>query len=126
MKQAIGTRGLRSLVSCRLGLPVPAWFGHNRIMSDGTAVARVGALFGEPARAKMLVALLGGEALTATELARGAGVAKPTASAHLAKLLGARLVAVESQGRHRYFRLADRSIARLVESLLGAAGRSAP
>jgi hypothetical protein len=45
-------------------------------------------------------------------------------SAHLAKLVEARLVAVESQGRHRYFRLADRDVAELLESLMGVAYRT--
>ena len=34
------------------------------------------------------------------------------------------LVAVESQGRHRYFRLADRDVAHLLESLMGVAFRT--
>ena len=72
----------------------------------------------------MLTALLGGQALTATELAGVAGVTKQTASSHLAKLATARLVAVESQGRHRYFRLADADVARLLEGLMGVARRT--
>ena len=55
-------------------------------------------------------------ALTATELADIAGVTKQTISGHLAKLLDAGLVAVDAQGRHRYFRLADRDVAHLLES----------
>jgi hypothetical protein len=51
-------------------------------------------------------------------------VTKQTISSHLAKLLGARLVAVEIQGRHRYFRLADCDVAQLLESLMGVAYRS--
>ena len=49
---------------------------------------------------------------------------KQTISAHLAKLVDARLVAVESQGRHRYFRLADRDVAHLLECLMGVAFRT--
>jgi len=45
-------------------------------------------------------------------------VTKQTVSAHLAKLLDARLVEMESQGRHRYFRLADDGVAQLLESLM--------
>jgi DNA-binding transcriptional ArsR family regulator len=62
--------------------------------------------------------------LTATELAELAGVTKQTVSAHLGKLLEAQLVAVESQGRHRYFRLGDRDVAQLLESLMGVAYRA--
>src|SRR3546814_6452381 len=64
-----------------------------------------------------------GQALTATELAAVAGITKQTASAHLAKLLDAQLLAVETQGRHRYFRLAERDVAQLLESLMGVAYR---
>src|SRR5215470_13516937 len=93
-------------------------------MRDGPNIARVAALIGEPARAEMLSVLMAGQALTATELAAAANVTKQTASAHLAKLLDARLVSLESQGRHRYFRLADDDVARLLETLMGVAFRS--
>lgn len=93
-------------------------------MRDGPNIARVAALIGEPARAEMLSVLMGGQALTATELAAAANVTKQTASAHLAKLLDAQLVEMESQGRHRYFRLADDDVAGLLESLMGVAFRS--
>jgi DNA-binding transcriptional ArsR family regulator len=94
-------------------------------MKDGPHIAGVAALVGEPARAEMLTALMrGDQALTATELAGIAGVTKQTASAHLANLQGAGLIAVESQGRHRYFRLADRDVAQLLESLMGVAFRT--
>jgi DNA-binding transcriptional ArsR family regulator len=96
----------------------------DRTMKDNPNIVRVAALIGDRARADILTALLAGEALTATELAQAAGVTKQTVSSHLAKLLGARLVAVESQGRHRYFRLADRDVAQLLESLMGVAYRS--
>lgn len=93
-------------------------------MRDGPNIARVAALIGEPARAEMLSVLMAGQALTATELAAAANVTKQTASAHLSKLLDARLLAMESQGRHRYFRLADDDVAHLLESLMGVAFRS--
>ena len=93
-------------------------------MKDGPSIVGIAALLGERARADILTALMAGPALTATELAAEAGVTKQTASAHLAKLLDARLVAVESQGRHRYFRLADRDVAELMEKLMGVAYRA--
>ena len=92
-------------------------------MKDGPSIARVAALIGDHARAETLAALTGGQALTATELANVAGVTKQTISGHLAKLVEARLVAVESQGRHRYFRLADRDVGELLEKLMGVAYR---
>ncbi len=93
-------------------------------MKDGPSIARVAALIGDPGRAEILTALMGGQALTATELAHVADVTKQTASGHLAKLLDTRLVAVERQGRHRYYRLADRDVAQLLESLMGVAQRA--
>jgi hypothetical protein len=51
-------------------------------------------------------------------------IEEQTISAHLAKLVAAGLIAVESQGRHRYFRLADRDVAHLIESLMGVAFRT--
>jgi DNA-binding transcriptional ArsR family regulator len=93
-------------------------------MKDGPNIARVAAMIGEPARAEMLTALLADRALTATELAGIAGVTKQTVSAHLAKLVDAGLLAVEAQGRHRYFRLAGGDIAQLLEALMGVAFRT--
>jgi DNA-binding transcriptional ArsR family regulator len=95
-------------------------------MSDGPDIARIAGLIGEPARAAMLTTLLDGRALTASELAGTAGVTRPTASAHLAKLVDGRLLALEAQGRHRYFRLADDEVAHALEALLGVAFRSRP
>src|SRR5882762_4058677 len=93
-------------------------------MKDGPNIARIAALLGDRARAEVLTALMTDRALTATELAAIAGVTKQTMSAHLSKLLGAALVAVDQQGRHRYFRLADEDVADLLESLMGVAFRT--
>jgi DNA-binding transcriptional ArsR family regulator len=93
-------------------------------MKDGPNIVGIAALVGDHARAEVLTALMADRALTATELADVAGVTKQTISAHLAKLVDAGLVAVESQGRHRYFRLADQDVAQLLESLMGVAFRT--
>jgi DNA-binding transcriptional ArsR family regulator len=93
-------------------------------MKDGPNIVGIAALIGERARADILTALLGGQALTATELAGVANVTKQTVSAHLSRLVDARLVAVTPQGRHRYFRLADDDVAQLLESLMGVAYRT--
>jgi DNA-binding transcriptional ArsR family regulator len=93
-------------------------------MKDGPNIARIASLLGDPARAEVLTALMADRALTATELAETAGVTKQTMSAHLAKLLDARLLSVDQQGRHRYYRLSDRDVAGLVESLMGVAFRT--
>jgi DNA-binding transcriptional ArsR family regulator len=93
-------------------------------MKDGPNIARIAALLGDPARADVLTALMADRALTATELSAIAGVTKQTMSAHLSKLVEARLVAVDPLGRHRYFRLADADVAELLESLMGVAFRT--
>lgn len=90
-------------------------------MKDGPNIVGIAALIGDHARAEALTALMSGRALTATELADTAGVTKQTMSAHLAKLVGAGLIVMDSQGRHRYFRLADEEVAHLLESLMGVA-----
>ena len=93
-------------------------------MADGPNIARIAALLGDRARADALTALMADHALTATELAAIAGVTKQTMSSHLAKLLDAKLIAVDQQGRHRYYRLSDEDVARLLESLMGVAFRT--
>lgn len=93
-------------------------------MKEGPNIAAIAALIGDPARANMLTALLNGAALTASELALEAGVTKQTASSHLNKLVDGGLVAVEAQGRHRYYRLADADVAGLLETLMGVAARA--
>lgn len=93
-------------------------------MKDGPVIAAVAALLGDPARANMLVALMDGRALTASELAQAGGVAPPTASGHLAKLHSAGLLLAEKQGRHRYYRLSDHDVAEVLEGLMGLAQRT--
>ena len=93
-------------------------------MKEGPNVVKIAALLGDRARSEILTALLGGQALTATELAEVASIAKQTASGHLSLLVDAKLIAVEKQGRHRYFRLADDDVAQLMEALLGVAYRA--
>lgn len=80
-------------------------------------VASVAALIAEPARATMLAALADGRALPAGELAFAAGVTPQTASSHLSKLLAGGLVVVETEGRHRYYRLAGDQVADALEGL---------
>jgi DNA-binding transcriptional ArsR family regulator len=65
----------------------------------------------------MMMALMDGRALTAKELAYAARISAPTASAHLAKLLDLGLVAVEPQGRNRYYRIASPLVAQMIESI---------
>ena len=93
-------------------------------MSDGSNMVAAATLIGDFARAKMLTALMGGRALTATELADAAGITKQTGSTHLRKLLDAHFVAMEAHGRHRYFRIADEEVAHLLEDLMSFSARA--
>jgi DNA-binding transcriptional ArsR family regulator len=79
--------------------------------------AHTAALIGDPTRAAMLAALLGGKALTASELAHGACVSPQTASMHLARLLDGGLLRVVASGRHRYYQLAGGHVAQVLETL---------
>lgn len=90
-------------------------------MNADANIAAVAALMADPARSVILLALLDGRALTATELARRARISPSTASAHLTKLVEGGLLSVERQGRHRYFRLANQEIAQVLETLLAVA-----
>jgi DNA-binding transcriptional ArsR family regulator len=90
-------------------------------MKEGPNIFRIAALIGDPARGNMLTRLMNGQALTAGELAREAGVSPATASGHLAQLLDGGLLHVEKQGRHRYYRLAGAEIATAIEALMDVA-----
>ena len=65
-------------------------------MDETPDIASIAVLIGDPTRAKLLMALIGGRALTATELAGVTGVTKQTISAHLSRLLAAHLIVVQS------------------------------
>lgn len=87
-------------------------------MVTTASIAQIGALIRDQARLAMLRALMDGRALTATELARTAGITAQTASSHLAQLIERALVNVTKQGRHRYHRLAaGPHMARVLEAL---------
>lgn len=85
-------------------------------MKDAVAVAAN--LLAEPARAAMLLELMGGRALPAGELAEAANVSPQTASGHLAKLVEGSFLRMEQQGRHRYYRLANSNVANAMEALM--------
>ena len=80
-------------------------------------IADIAALMGEPSRATILVALLGKDALPASELAYKAYISPQTASSHLSKLVAGKLLTVERHGRHRYYRLAGDEVGRFIETL---------
>lgn len=86
--------------------------------------ARIAAAIGDPTRARMLGALMDGASLPAGEIAQAAGITPSTASGHLAKLVDEGLVAVQVQGRHRYYRVSDSDVARALEALSLVAERA--
>ena len=90
-------------------------------MNDTDMLSTVAALLGEPARTRILTALLTGRALTAKELAYFAGVTAATASSHLSRLVGGDLLTMEKQGRFHYYRLRSAEVARAIEGLMTVA-----
>ena len=86
-------------------------------------LVRIAALLADASRARLLSYLLGGELASAGELAACASVTASPASAHLAQLLEAGLLACEPRGRHRYYRLADAEVAHALEALALVAER---
>jgi DNA-binding transcriptional ArsR family regulator len=93
-------------------------------MKEGPDFAFIATMIGDPARANMLTALMGGKALTVSELADEAGVTVQTASSHLSKLAASRLLRPRKQGRHKYFSLASDDVAYVLESLMGLAAEA--
>jgi DNA-binding transcriptional ArsR family regulator len=86
-------------------------------MTAHHSLADVAALIGEPTRAAMLVALLDGRAIPATELASAANLSAAATSLHLAKLTRGGLLTVRQEGRHRYYRLASADVVHALEAL---------
>lgn len=101
-------------------------FVHDQTMIEGPDFAEAASLMGDPARARMLAAMLDGRAWTATELALEAGVVPSTASSHLARLRSGGLITDLRQGRHRYFRLSGPDVGRALEALMTLSTRTAP
>ena len=86
-------------------------------MNEPDVVARVAGLLADPARAQILLTLIDGSLRPAGELAFAANISAQSASAHLAKLVEGGLLALQAQGRHRYFQISSPEVASAVESL---------
>jgi DNA-binding transcriptional ArsR family regulator len=117
---------IASAVNEILAVAMAGCRSHIGRMSNAPQMAEVAALVGDPARANILCALLGGRALTAGELAFAAGVSPQTTSGHLGKLLGARLLMLAKQGRHRYYRLAGPQVGQMLEGIMNVALEGPP
>jgi len=89
-------------------------------------LVEVAALVGDTARATMLNALMGGQSLTATELAYCANVSRSTASGHLSKLVAARLLTVIRNRRFTYYRIESPLVATTLESMKVVAAIEVP
>jgi len=87
-------------------------------------ISYIASLIGDSTRASMLTALMGGKALTATELAIEADITSQTASSHLNKLVAGQLLIVRKQGRHKYFQLGGEEIAELLERMLNLSSKT--
>jgi len=96
-------------------------FGHHQTMTVEPDVVRLARTIGDPTRIRMLNLLMEGRALTAKELAYGAGVEPATGTTHLQRLLADSLVVSRVQGRHKYFRLASPNVAHCLESMMSVA-----
>lgn len=90
-------------------------------MPGDADIAAVAALIGDRTRARILLELLGGKSLRASELAATAQVSRPTASFHLGKLLQAELVQRDRTARG--YRLAGPRVAAALEALQRLAPR---
>ncbi len=90
---------------------------YHCLMNATYAIAAVGELIGENARAAILIALLDEKALPAGELARLAGISAQSASGHLSKLVDGGLLRAEVSGRQRLYRIAKPEVAYALEAL---------
>jgi len=95
-------------------------------MTADVRMAEVAALVGDQARANILSALMGGRALTASELVHAAGVSPQTTSGHLGKLADGCLIACVKQGRHRYYRIATPRVAEMLEGIMAVVADAPP
>ena len=97
-------------------------FDLRRMLREEQALSQIALTLGEPARMRILLSLMDGRARTSTELSVFGQVAPSTASAHLHRLLDARLVKIAVEGRHRYYSLGSADVAVVLEQLGVLAG----
>src|SRR4051812_11508123 len=90
----------------------------NRAMQS-RRIASTAAMLADPSRAAMVLALMDGRSRSAKKLALDAGVTAQTASAHLRKLVSAKMLVWQGRGRCKYFSLAGSEVAQAVEALSG-------
>jgi DNA-binding transcriptional ArsR family regulator len=97
---------------------------HAQPRTVQTGFSRIADALADPAREAIVAALFDGRAMPAGELATVAGISPQSASAHLQKMVEARVLSVWEQGRFRYYRIRDDDVAALVESLVDLAAKA--
>ncbi|CAG2140989.1 hypothetical protein LMG19282_01957 [Cupriavidus campinensis] len=95
-------------------------------MEYAPGISQLAGLLADPGRAAMLWALMDGSARPAGELAMIAGLSASSTSGHLARMSEGGLLAVETRGRNRYYRLATPEIGVAIEALASASLASQP
>lgn len=95
-------------------------------MEYAPSISQLAGLLADPGRAAMLWALMDGSARPAGELGLIAGLSASSTSGHLARLAEGGLLAVETHGRNRYYRLATPEIGVAIEALATASAASRP
>ncbi len=86
-------------------------------MDEANQLAKLSAQLADPVRAAIVVSLMDGSSQPTGELQISANVSASSASMHLSKLVGARILTVVKQGRVKYYRIATAAVAHAVEAL---------
>lgn len=89
-------------------------------------IAPIAGLLADRARVAILWAVSDGRHLSAGNLAEIGRVSPSAATAHLTKLVGAGLLAVERRGRQRFYRLANPTVVGALEALAAVAPAPRP
>lgn len=82
-----------------------------------TEISEISALIGNPMRSVILWTLLDNRAYTAIELSNIVETSAQNISIHLSKLVNAELLSVESQGRHKYYKISSQEVASAIEGI---------
>ncbi|MFI0427518.1 MAG: ArsR/SmtB family transcription factor [Flavobacterium sp.] len=80
-------------------------------------ISEISALIGDQTRSIILWTLLDNRAYTAIELSNIVETSAQNISIHLSKLVNAELLSVESQGRHKYYKLSSQEVASAIEGI---------
>jgi DNA-binding transcriptional ArsR family regulator len=91
------------------------------MMNESQRAAQLAQALADPLRLTLLRHLMGGEA-TVAELTAATSASQSNVSNHLAVLRAQNLVSSQRQGRQMVYRIADPTVARLIESLIVLAG----